>query len=330
MMMTAQAIMPVTTAEGENVPLPRESNQSNFGVGVCITTMNRPEALAQCLAGLSRCTPAPALVVVSDDSSEPAMIAHNRQLVAQHPGAIYLGGPRRGVCANRNNALAECLRANVAYVAFVDDDLLLGTQFFGVAERYFASLPAARRALSICTGQDVGDGNASDVARPTRLSFRGYFMASERAECVNIHAAVFPASLFRVQRWDENIFFGSEDAELCLRAVHDGYVIDHLPGLTVQDTRPGDGVLHDTTATPTQGLTRYQMHCEAARLYIGVKRYKNIAPDKAKLLAFVAVYFGHLLVFLTRRRALHLLPRIVGLSNVGKLLSGAPSQTSAP
>jgi hypothetical protein len=141
---------------------------------------------------------------------------------------------------------------------------------------------------------------------------------------------VFPAALFRTQLWDENIFFGVEDAELCLRAVHDGFVIDQLPGLTVQDLLPGGGVLQGEEMTGGSGLSRYQMHCEAARLYVGVKRYKIIAPDRAKLIAFVALYFGHLSLYLLRRRALRALPRIVGLSNVERLWRvGAPSQSRA-
>jgi glycosyltransferase involved in cell wall biosynthesis len=282
---------------------------------VCVTTMNRVDTLAACLDNLARCEPPAACIVVSDDSPEPATRAANAAVVARHPGVVYLEGPRRGVCANRNNAVRYCVAHASAfeYVSFVDDDIHPAADFFGAARDFLSRLTPAERRTAIITGGATSGPTLHDC-HPMRLSFMGYFTASDKPECVNIHAAVFPLELFRHDDWDENIFFGIEDAELSLRALRRGYVIRLMPALRTFDTMPGSGVLHERRAEG--GLTRYEVSCEAARLYIGVKRYRSIQPDAMKLGAFVLVYFAHLSVYLVRRRSLPLLVSIVRLSRV--------------
>lgn len=282
---------------------------------VCVTTMNRTETLAACLDSLSRCVPAAACIVVSDDSPELAMRAANAAVVAQHPGAIWLEGPRRGVCANRNNAVRHCLAhaPQCEYVSFVDDDVQIAADFFAVAQAHLAALPPERRHKVMLTGSS-SSGEEHPECHPLRLSFAGYFTAADEPQCVNIHAAVFPLALFERNGWDENIFFGIEDAELSLRALKNGYSIELLPTLRTRDTLPGGGVIE--CAPRRYGMSRYQLYCEAARLYVGVKRYRVIDPSLPKYLVFITLYFVHLTLYLAKRRALSSLLPIVRLSNV--------------
>ncbi|RDK03665.1 glycosyltransferase family 2 protein [Paraburkholderia lacunae] len=295
----------------------QDAHRSAARFAVCVTTMNRTGTLAACLDSLSRCVPRAACIVVSDDSPDPLTREANAAVVARHPGVVYLQGPRRGVCANRNHAVKACLAqtAPCDYVSFVDDDIQVEPDFFASADVYYASLVPTRRRWTILTGGTSTGGGAYEC-RPVRLSFAGYFMEGDRPQCVNIHAAVFPLALFERDGWDENIFFGTEDAELSLRALRRGYVIDLAPHVRTRDTMPGAGVLNGTDAGARYGLTRYQVNCEAARLYIGVKRYRVIEPDALRCVAFLAMYVGHLLVYLARRRALSKFVPIVRISNV--------------
>ncbi|SDV50545.1 glycosyltransferase family 2 protein [Chitinasiproducens palmae] len=285
----------------------------HLNVCACITTMNRPDALAACLAALTRCEPAPVEIVVSDDSNDPAAAARNRDIVARHPAVRYVVGPRRGVCANRNHAFeAACSRA--PYVSFIDDDLLLPPDFFATIHGFYAALDAVARQRTICTGSrnDMSDG-------PVRLNFRGYFAASDVPGSATVAAAAFPSVLLTLEKWDENIFFGSEDAELCLRAMARGFSIRYLPTLRSTHLATDAGVL---TRERVGSLSRYELCCEAARLYIGVKRYRTIAPDRARLTAFLAIYFAHMTLFLARRRALTSFGQLVRLSRMGVALRG--------
>ena len=289
--------------------------REQLAFAVCVTTMNRADALAACLDSLLRCEPPPAIIVVSDDSPEPSMRAANAAIAMARRGVVYLAGPQRGVCANRNNAVRYCLANGPAcsHVSFVDDDIQVGADFFAVARATVERLRVGQRYTAILTGGASSGPNLYEC-RPVRLSFTGYFMEGAEPQCINLHASVFPLALFSRDMWDENIFFGTEDAELTLRALRRGYTIELVPTLRSRDTMPGGGVLHGIDRLG--GLTRYQVNCEAARLYIGVKRYCVIEPSLLRCAAFVSIYFAHLTVYLARHRALSQLMPIIRISNV--------------
>lgn len=319
--MTARAHFDGPLPAGESAVRPVDAEAVATRFAVCITTMNRAGALAACLENLARCMPSPGAIFVSDDSPDPATRATNRQIVAHHPGVVWLEGPRRGVCANRNNAVRACRQhaPDCEYVSFVDDDVHVATDFFAVARSVLDDVPTVRRPAPILTG---GSSGAPDglQCHPVRLSFACYFMASDKPQCVNIHAAVFPLTLFEREGWDENIVFGVEDAELSLRALKLGYSIQFVPALRARDTLPGAGVIEAEVHGGHQ-LSRYQLHCEAARLYVGVKRYRVINPSPARYIAFVALYFVHLTLYLAKRGALSSLLPIVRLSNVRRAVT---------
>lgn len=308
--------LPPTEIDRETEKSENDPRQPTFAV--CVTTMNRVDRLSACLDDLARCDPSPEFVVVSDDSPDPSVRALNEELVTAHPGCVYLVGPRRGVCANRNNAVRYCLAqaSRCDYVSFVDDDILVEANFFTAARDHYAGVLAQPAHLTILTGGATSGPNLHQCW-PLRLSFACYFARGDVPQCVNINASVFPLTLFTHETFDENIFFGTEDAELCLRALQRGYSIEMNPALRVLDTMPGGGVLNATGATA--GLTRYQLCCEAARLYIGVKRYRVIEPSVIRCAAFVFFYFGHMTLYLARRRALSQLVPIVRTSKVWRV-----------
>jgi hypothetical protein len=69
-------------------------------------------------------------------------------------------------------------------------------------------------------------------------------------------------------------------------------------------------------------VSEYAFNGEAARLYVGVKRYKDIEANYAKLALFVPLFFAQTTWSLAKRRSLHRMPELVRLSNVTSLLRG--------
>ncbi|MBI3288147.1 MAG: glycosyltransferase [Elusimicrobia bacterium] len=266
-------------------------------MSVCVTTRDRVEELDACLAALWASRVKPGAVAVSDDSTSEEALRRNRETAARYPGTTIVRGPRKGVCANRNNALRAAARGDL--LSFVDDDIRLAPDFIELALARYAALPGAN-ARAILSG--VSRDERGGTLRAGRLTFRGFFGAApaRRLETVAIHAAVFPRALFDEELWDENIFFGYEDAELCLRALKRGYRIEHCPELAAFNF----GADRSTLRGAGRGaLSDYELHVAAARLYVGVKRHGTIFPDRVRLAAFLGVYAAQLAVHLTRKRS---------------------------
>jgi GT2 family glycosyltransferase len=281
---------------------------------ICITTRNRNHALKRCLEALAKLTIEPSVVVVSDDSTDRHIQQENRLLTQQYPNTVYLEGPKTGVCANRNNALRLALEGNPDLVSFVDDDICLDQYFLENAIEAYRNIPEKDKKSTIFTGVIEEEGK---IAEGLKLTFRGYFARSSRPEVVNIHAAIFPASLFQEVAWDENIFFGYEDAELCLRAKKNGFKILTLPSLISLDTEAGNGTLLERG--DDNQISDYQVYVEAARFYVGVKRYYVISSSIMRLLLFIITYFAHMSVFLFKKKSLSKFGLILKTAQVDRL-----------
>lgn len=63
----------------------------------------------------------------------------------------------------------------------------------------------------------------------------------------------------------------------------------------------------------------YEICTEAARLYVGIKRYKYLYPDPLKLGVFLSFYFMHMTAFLLKRGSLNVWPDIVRRSHIKQL-----------
>lgn len=86
-------------------------------VTVVICTRRRPVLLKRCLAAVANLNPAPAHVLVVDNSKGDK----DTEKVAQEFGAGYIVEPKPGLKAARSRGLAEC-KTEIA--AFLDDDAL--------------------------------------------------------------------------------------------------------------------------------------------------------------------------------------------------------------
>lgn len=257
---------------------------------ICITTINAVDSLNECLSAIWRSSIKPHYVVVSDDSLAPEIQKENQAIVKQYLHTNYVVGPHAGVCANRNFALERLTSlTKTDLIAFIDDDIAIDRDFIKNALAAYQNLTSEREKTFLTGGM------------PTKLSFRGYFCASDLPLCVDLHTAVFPATFFETEKWDENIFFGYEDALLCLRAIKRGYRIVHCPKLKTTDTRLGKSTLN---LEKIGKLTKYDLYVEAARLYVGIQRYKNLYPNPIKLILFLTIYHIHMTIYLIKNRAL--------------------------
>jgi GT2 family glycosyltransferase len=278
-------------------------------LSACITTRNRTSELENCLTALWKSTVLPFSVIVSDDSAEESVQKSNREVVDRYPGTTYILGPRNGVCGNRNNAVNAVQGADL--VAFIDDDIYVEPNFIEVAIQAYQKIDVSLQSKTIISGSSIDQ--YGQKMRPSRLSFRGYFEPHKMSEVahwetVAIHATVFPRTLFHHEVWDENIYFGYEDGELCLRALKEGYKIYFEPDLKVFHACYDQGTL----GTPQDTiLSNYEVYTEAARLYVGIKRYKDIFPNIFKLCMFLIIYFPHMTLYLLRRQSIISFPEII-------------------
>lgn len=283
----------------------QQKRQFKMRLSVCITTINSVNALKSCLQALWQSSVKPSQVVVSDDSLLPEIQQQNRHIADQYSHTEYVLGPHLGVCANRNNALVNLSPAD--FVAFIDDDICVAPDYIAnVLDKYQTLTPQARQRTFLTGGIS------------SKVSFRGYFSPSDSPSCVDLHTAVFPTSFFAQEKWDEKIFFGYEDALLCLRAIKQGYRILHCPELMVVDTRSGQSTLEKGGFGQVK---EYEIHVEAARLYMSIQRYKEIEPNMVKLITFLIIYFLHMNIYLFRKQALKAWPDLLRLAHFHELFS---------
>lgn len=86
-------------------------------ITVVICTRRRPTILARCLSAVGRLNPAPAEVILVDNSQgDPAT-----RKIAYDFGVRYTVEPKAGLSAARKRGLAEC---NTQDVAYLEDDAL--------------------------------------------------------------------------------------------------------------------------------------------------------------------------------------------------------------
>ena len=288
-------------------------------ISICVTTIDRATVLDDCLQAIWTSQINPHQVIVSDDSRDPAVQQQNRTITEHYPKTVYLIGPGLGVCANRNNAVNAVTEAEL--VAFVDDDVCIEPDFLRLARKRYTQMSLEARQTTIITG--ITRTQYGDEATSVKLSWRGYFCYADVPQAVNIHATVFPRAFFQQEQWDENIFFGYEDAELCLRALRRGYHILYCPELKALHTQFGMGTLRNKE---TFKLTDYDINVEAARLYVGIKRYKDIFPNPVMLMIFLSFYVIHMTLYLLKHRSLGVWPRIFYRSNIKQLWGPKPTE----
>jgi GT2 family glycosyltransferase len=109
-------------------------------ISVAISTRDRPQALARCLASLRAGSVLPAEIIVVDQSRG----SDTRQLVRGAAGVRYVEHAGSGLGASQNIAFAH---AGQAIVAVTDDDCVVDERWLETVERAFGA-PQAPAALT--------------------------------------------------------------------------------------------------------------------------------------------------------------------------------------
>ena len=244
-----------------------------FKVSVCICTRDRPSEARQAVqSALSSVRPVHE-VIVSDDSTN----ADTRAAFSDaQPGVRFVEGPRRGLCANRNNAVDY---VTGTHVLFIDDDVVMGRAFVREMQEAFRAQPADLRGTTVLCGLERTHG---ELVFPHDQTFFGHqtrpYALGEKLNTVVINAAVFPVSLFSKIRFDENLIYGSDEVDFATRAVEAGYV--HTLCLqAVNDHYPA-----------MKHRAYYHSFVDASKLYVTFKRYyvTERKPLKGILFAVLA------------------------------------------
>ncbi len=254
------------------------SNPDSLRVSVCICTRNRPSDLRQALESITKSSVEVTEVIVSDDSTNES----TRELVtADYPAVVWQQGPQRGLGPNRNAALAS---ATGTHALFIDDDAELGPQFIAACEQRLAAIPAHSRSHTIISGVERHpDGRTVVAHEQDYLGFqRRPYRSGESLHTVVINSTLFPISLFKKHRFDEQLVYGYDEVDLASRAVADGFSIVHEIG-AVNMHRPS-AVNRDF----------YRPHIESSRLYVTCKRRAVTERRVLAAAAYAVVAVVHL------------------------------------
>jgi GT2 family glycosyltransferase len=264
-----------------------ETARGEADLAVCICTRGRPADLARALGSIAESSVPPAEVVVSDDGDEAA----TRQVVdGILPAARWVRGPRCGLGANRNRAIAA---ARSRYILFLDDDAELSGSFLATVDRCLAGQGGGAADRTIVTGRERRDG---DLIGPAEQDFLGYqrlpYTEGAQLKTVVINSTIFPRTLFDTLRFDPRLYYGYDEVDITTRAVAAGYMIVECPAAVNLHHR---SQLH---------RAEYDSHLDATRLYVTAKRRLFVERRRVAALVYLPLASLHMLVSGLRRDGL--------------------------
>ncbi|MCT1400008.1 glycosyltransferase [Paenibacillus sp. p3-SID867] len=249
-------------------------------ISVCICTRNRPEELVKAIQSIQKSTYPVHEIIVSDDSTD----SRTKDILVDFPDVIYVQGPRKGLCANRNNSLNQ---ATGTYVMFMDDDVIM-------RENFIESITGAlshdmHNQNLIISGIEFNNGEHVYPKEQTFLGFQQKPYKDEELMTIVINSTIFPRTLFNVIRFDEQLIYGYDEVDLTTRATGCGFKIilckeavnNHYPSIQNRDY--------------------YKPVKEASRIYVTYKRYKK--TEKANLKAYTFILFASCHVILSKLKA---------------------------
>jgi GT2 family glycosyltransferase len=261
-----------------------QKTELKFDVSVCICTRNRPHDLIKALKSVELSTYPAFETIVSDDSTNN----ETRELViSQFPTVKYLEGPRKGLGANRNNALKA---VTGSHVLFIDDDVILNNNFLEVM---YARLRKYVEQESIDKLIISGIENKNgELVFPGDQNFVGwqnvFYKEGDTIRTVVINSAIFPVSVFRDTLFDEKLVYGNDEVDLTTRATKKGFKILIFPE-AINFHYPSE-INRDY----------YKPYHDASRIYVTFKRYFSTENNQIKALIFLLYVFIHTVAFNSR------------------------------
>jgi glycosyltransferase involved in cell wall biosynthesis len=279
---------------------------------VCICTRNRPEELRAAINSVLASSRPAHEIVVSDDSTD----TRTRDLVlGEFPSVVYVEGPRRGLGANRNKAIAA---SSGSHITFIDDDVIMNPAFLADAAAVLGGLGAAAEK-AIIGGTEITHGTR---VFPHKVSYLGYqaidYAPGETHETVVINAAIFPRGMFDQVLFDESLVYGCDEMDLSVRAIQlHGYTIVFREAL-VNNHYPS-----------VVNRAFYAPFGEASRIYVTFKRYWWVERRKLKAAGFLGIAYVHILLYYLRKRGLKGLGSFMTTMRKSLAYIGACSRNSA-
>lgn len=224
-------------------------------------------------------------IIVSDDSTDNET---KKMISEKFPKVKYIVGPKKGLCFNRNNALKLITGSRVL---FMDDDVVMTKGFLEIAINQLSKMNRDDQISTILTGIERNRGL---LVFPNNIDFLGHqkkaYKNKESLKTIVINSTLFPSSLFKKIKFDEQLIYGYDEVDIATRAITKGYKIilckeavnNHYPSLVNRDY--------------------YSMYKEASRIYVTYKRYREIEKNRVKTFIFLLVSFLHLLLYQLKRR----------------------------
>ncbi len=132
--------------------------ESDLTATIVICTRNRPALLRKCLESIAHLEPAPAEVLVVDNTTGDK----ETEAVAREFAAIYTVEPIQGLSRARNRGLAE---SKSEIVAYLDDDAMPDVRWLGYILGPFKHPEVAAVAGRIVTPQSGAENGSRQTAR---------------------------------------------------------------------------------------------------------------------------------------------------------------------
>lgn len=186
---------------------------------IIIPTCNRTSDLRHCIEKIIPQLPEDGSVeiIVADDGSSPATQA---MLAGCFPQIHWLQGPRLGPAANRN---CGAVIARGAWLVFVDDDLVPGTDYVAAYLRTMREAPAAVCVLEGVTAREPSPPSLLWEA-PENIRAHGHLACS-------CNFAIRAGTYHLMGGFDERYRGGvyAEDTDLSARLQRAGYQVCFVP-----------------------------------------------------------------------------------------------------
>jgi GT2 family glycosyltransferase len=207
---------------------------------------------------------------VFDDGADPASAS---AVCREFSFVRYYQGPKRGLCANRNAAIAH---VNTEYVSLIDDDGIVSSDFVEQLQKLLPNLDGR----TLITGDVLEYGGRSMPRNPSFLGHFGKTPKNEPLQTIALNCNCIPTRAFSVAMFDESLVYGYEDMDLCSQLLRRGFRIEHVPSLVNKHDPPArTGEVNDYRYRYTQqarfrtSMMRYlvwQRKMHLAALYLGL------------------------------------------------------------
>jgi len=196
-------------------------------VTVIIPTMGRMPHLRECVASVAACDPAPAEVILADQSGKE--IVHQVARESGIENIRVVSSETRGAGTNRNRG---AWAATQPILAFTDDDCRVSRGWVGVAADVLGPGDVAMMTGHVGDGGDASRNTASSAKLPP-WGRRDYTLARSEFWCViGNNIAARRQEFLDAGGFDERLVAGA-DIELGLRWLSAGHRIRYEPEFAV-------------------------------------------------------------------------------------------------